>query len=327
MKHFKTLVLLILTILLVAGVLCGCAVQTGEQPGISSLPHITIGSDTYPPFVYLDNNGDPTGIDVEIAVEAFRRMGYQAVFTTIDWEQKRTLVDNGEIDCIWGCFSMDGREQDYQWAGPYMVSRQIIAVNAKSDIYAMDDLNGKTIAVQSTGKPEEIFLQSGQADIPQFEDIISLEDRGVQYAALDCGYVDAIAAHETAILQYMTDYGADFRILDEPLLITGIGAAFSVDDDRGLAQELMDTFAQMRQDGTMQEIVGRYLEHPETYLEVECLEPKSFADHIQQKILARLYCCGYFPPRNRFRAFQTGGYAKLRAEAGGSDRVYQEAVR
>ena len=215
MKRIKTLVLLILTVLLVAGVLCGCAAQTGEQPGISSLPHITIGSDTYPPFVYLDNNGDPTGIDVEIAVEAFRRMGYQAVFTTIDWEQKRTLVDNGEIDCIWGCFSMDGREQDYQWAGPYMVSRQIIAVNAKSDIYAMDDLNGKTIAVQST----------------------------------------------------------DFRILDEPLLITGIGAAFSVDDDRGLAQELMDTFAQMRQDGTMQEIVGRYLEHPETYLEVECLEP------------------------------------------------------
>ncbi len=58
------------------------------------------------------------------------------------------------------------------------------------------------------------------------------------------GYVDAIAAHETAILQYMTDYGADFRILDEPLLITGIGAAFSADDDRGLAQELMDTFRQ-----------------------------------------------------------------------------------
>ena len=56
MKRIKTLVLLILTVLLVAGVLCGCAVQTGEQPGISSLPHITIGSDTYPPFVYLDNN-------------------------------------------------------------------------------------------------------------------------------------------------------------------------------------------------------------------------------------------------------------------------------
>ena len=258
---------------LAAGLLTGCGNPTDHGGATAKETKITVGCDDFAPFSYVDGDGNMTGIDVKLGEEAFRRMGYQAVFTTIDWEQKRTLVDNGEIDCIWGCFSMDGREQDYQWAGPYMVSRQIIAVNAKSDIYAMDDLNGKTIAVQSTGKPEEIFLQSGQADIPQFEDIISLEDRSVQYAALDCGYVDAIAAHETAILQYMTDYGADFRILDEPLLITGIGAAFSIDDDRGLAQELMDTFAQMRQDGTMQEIVGRYLEHPETYLEVECLEP------------------------------------------------------
>ena len=100
MKHTKTLILLILSVLLVAGALCGCAAQTAGQPDVSSLPQITIGSDTYPPFVYLDNNGDPTGIDVEIAAEAFRRMGYQAVFTTIDWEQKKTLLDSGEIDCI-----------------------------------------------------------------------------------------------------------------------------------------------------------------------------------------------------------------------------------
>ena len=80
----------------------------------------------------MDNNGDITGLDVDIAEEAFRRMGYRAEFTTIDWEQKTKLVDNGEIDCIWDCFSMDGRENDYQWAGPYLVSRQVIAVSAQS---------------------------------------------------------------------------------------------------------------------------------------------------------------------------------------------------
>ena len=116
-----------------------------------------------------------------------------------------------------------------------------------------------------------IYFRHMQADIPQFEDIISLEDRGVQYAALDCGYVDAVATHEMAILQYMEDYGAEFRILDKPLLVTGIGVAFSNNDNRGLAQRLTETFAQMRQDGTLQEILGRYLEHPETYLEVESL--------------------------------------------------------
>ena len=90
-------------------------------------------------------------------------------------------------------------------------------------------------------------------------------------SALDCGYVDAVATHEMAILQYMEDYGAEFRILDKPLLVTGIGVAFSNNDNRGLAQRLTETFAQMRQDGTLQEILGRYLEHPATYLEVESL--------------------------------------------------------
>ena len=263
----KRITALFLTCLLSVGLLCGCGAQQPEP----ALPEIIIGSDTYPPYVYLDDNGDPTGIDVDIATEAFRRMGYQAVFTTIDWEQKKTLVDSGEIDCIWGCFSMSGREHDYQWAGPYAISRQVIAVDAGSDIYTMGDLAGKTIAVQSTGKPEDLFLHHRIADIPEFGAIISLEDRGVQYAALDCGYVDAVATHEMAILQYMEDYGAEFRILDKPLLVTGIGVAFSNNDNRGLAQRLTETFAQMRQDGTLQEILGRYLEHPETYLEVESL--------------------------------------------------------
>ena len=94
----------------------------------------------------------------------------------------------------------------------------------------------------------------------------------MQYAALDCGYVDAIAAHETAIRQYMKDYRADFRILERPVLVTGIGVAFSNADDRGLAQRLSVILEQMRRDGTMQRMVGKYLDDPETFLEVEKLE-------------------------------------------------------
>ena len=70
----------------------------------------------------------------------------------------------------------------------------------------------------------------------------------------------------------MKDYDADFRIMPEPLLVTGIGVAFSLADQRGLAQQLDDTLAEMRADGTMKEIVGRYLENPDSYLEVDGLD-------------------------------------------------------
>ena len=80
------------------------------------------------------------------------------------------------------------------------------------------------------------------------------------YPFLSKGYVDAVAAHETAILQCMSDYKLDYRILEEPLLTVGLGVAFSKQDDRGLEQKLSETFEEMRADGTMEEIIGRYLE-------------------------------------------------------------------
>lgn len=238
----------------------------------AELPKLTIGSDVYPPFVFLDSNGEASGIDVDIARQAFASLGYEAEFEIIDWEEKKTLVENGDIDCIWDCFSMSGRESDYNWAGPYMVSRQMVAVNRSSDIYTFDDLKDKTVMVQTTSKPEEIFLSGKDKRIPHIEEIISTEDRAVQYAALGCGYVDAIAAHETAILQYMSDYNADFRFIEEPLLVTGIGVAFSKEDDRGLSEALNEELKIMREDGSMAEIIGRYLDDPDKYLEVDSLE-------------------------------------------------------
>ena len=259
------------TLLAASAALGGLTACGGTDAKNSDLPQILIGSDTYPPYIYLNNDGTPAGIDVEIATEAFRRMGYAARFEVIDWEQKTALVESGAIDCIWGCFSMQGRETLYRWAGPYMVSRQVVAVNADSSIQSLSDLAGKTVMVQSTTKPEGIFLSGSDPRIPQTVEVFSIEDRSVQYAMLACGYVDAIAAHETAILQYMKDNYAVFRILEEPLLVTGLGVAFAKNDSRGLDHQLNDTFAQMRTDGTLEQILGKYLEHASQYLEVDTL--------------------------------------------------------
>ena len=260
------------TLLAASTALGGLTACGGTDAKNRDLPQILIGSDTYPPYIYLNNDGTPAGIDVEIATEAFRRMGYAARFEVIDWEQKTALVESGAIDCIWGCFSMQGRETLYRWAGPYMVSRQVVAVNADSSIQSLSDLAGKTVMVQSTSKPESIFLSGSDPRIPQTVEVFSIEDRSVQYAMLACGYVDAIAAHETAILQYMKDNNAVFRILEEPLLVTGLGVAFAKNDSRGLDHQLNDTFAQMREDGTLERIVGKYLEHASQYLEVDTID-------------------------------------------------------
>ena len=172
---------------------------------------------------------------------------------------------------IMGCFSMKGRLDDYKWAGPYMVSNQVVAVNENSDIYTLSDLEGKTLAVQSTTKPEGIFLKRTDSRIPKLGNLISLEHRELIYTFLGKGYADAIGAHEESVIQYMKDYDASFRILEEPLMITGIGVAFAKDDDRGICEQMDQTLEEMRQDGTSLKIIKKYLDDPQKYLEVDDL--------------------------------------------------------
>ena len=270
-RKIQRIILDALAILILAAVLTGCG-KTDKTVDMEKRPVIKLGSDNYPPYNYLNEDGIPTGIDVELASEAFGRMGYVVEVVNIDWEKKKELVESGEIDCIMGCFSMKGRLDDYQWAGPYMVSNQVVAVNENSDIYKLSDLKGKKLAVQSTTKPERIFLKREDKRIPKLGTLISLEHRELIYTFLGKGYADAVGAHEESVLQYMKGYDARFRILDEPLMTVGIGVAFAKNDTRGICEQLDQTLKEMNKDGTSVKIIGKYLDNPEKYLEVGNLE-------------------------------------------------------
>lgn len=261
-------VVLIFSILMAT--LAGCD-KADKVSDTTKKPIIKIGSDNYPPYNFLNEDGVPTGIDVELATEAFRRMGYKTEIVQINWEKKKELVESGKIDCIMGCFSMEGRLNDYRWAGPYIASRQVVAVNENSDIYKLNDLKGRNLAVQSTTKPEGIFLKRTDKRIPKLGNLISLGHRELIYTFLGKGYVDAVAAHEESIVQYMKDYDTNFRILKEPLMVVGIGAAFAKNDDRGICEQLNQKLKEMHKDGTSLKIIKKYLDDPEKYLEVDDL--------------------------------------------------------
>ena len=267
-SRWRGLALALAAVGLCVCLLCGCRAATAQSSAASEdLPVIVVGSDNYPPFNYTGSDGQPIGVDVELATEAFRRMGYQAKFITINWEEKKVLVESGTIDCAWGSFSMNGREDDYTWAGPYLRSRQVVAVRTGSDIYTLQDLADKTMAVQSTTKPEELFLNYAENGLPELRALYSLQDRDLIYTTLIKGYVDAVAAHESAIRQFMKDYSVEYRILDEPLMVADLGVAFAKGRDDGLPEQLTETFEEMLADGTTRSIVSKYLDEPDHYLE------------------------------------------------------------
>lgn len=237
----------------------------------ASLKTLNVGSDLYPPFVYCDEYGNIVGLDVEILTEALARIGYKPKYQLIDWEKKKELLANGELDCVMGSFSMTGRENEYRWAGPYLASRQVVAVDPESDIYSLADLEGKVVAVQSTTMPESILLNRLNGHVPQIKELYCFSDRSYLNPALVEGLVDAIAAHESSLLTYEKDYGVTYRILDEPLLEVGLGTAFDINDTRGIDVKLTHAYREMLADGTMERLVSKYFDDPSPFLNVEGL--------------------------------------------------------
>lgn len=246
-----------------AFILSGCS----DKSAVSSdaLPEIIIGSDEYEPYNFSDKNGNPAGIDVEIASEAFLRMGYKAQFKNIVWDEKDEMHTTGKVDCLWGCFSMNGREDKYRWVGPYMNSRQAVAVRADSNIYALSDLSGKRVAVQSSSKPEEILSQNS-ADIPQVSGLYCFVRTEYIFAALRKNYVDAVAGHEYMLRVFINESDGKYRLLDESLLLSKLGIAFAKDNDSALPEKLRATLYDMKNDGTLAKIAVKYGLDPNTAL-------------------------------------------------------------
>jgi polar amino acid transport system substrate-binding protein len=274
MNNIKRKISISFIICMIIAVLCGCRDNEHDvnaNEGVQ-LKEIIIGSDIQPPFNYVDSDGNPTGIDVELATEAFRRMGYKAVFVNINWDDKQELLSSHTIDCIWGSFSMNGREDKYRWAGPYMKSRIVIAVNKDSNIYTIEDLWDKTVAVQAASKPEEMFLNMEDSRIPRIRSLLSMKNRELTYPMLSKGYADALAVNEVIINQYMKDYNMQFRILDEALDTVGLGVAFDKNDKRDIDRRLTDILINMRDDGTEKEILEKYVGDTDKYLEVGAYE-------------------------------------------------------
>lgn len=246
---------------------CSSASSSSDSSATSSnYKKIAIGCDSYPPANYTDESGNPAGFDVEISREAFRRIGYKPEFKYINWEDKNSLLATGEIDCIMGCFSMTGREGEYTWAGPYMKSRQVIAVNESSDIKTLADLKDKVVAVQATTKPESIFLSGANKKVPEIKDLYAFSNKDSLYPALLKGYVDAIGAHELSVLEYEKEYGASFRVLDESLLDVELGVAFQKGNNKNLAKRLTSALNEMTSDGTMEKILSGYFSNPSDYV-------------------------------------------------------------
>lgn len=255
MKFKRNRLFSFLLIYLTAFALSSCSrADSGNDASDENLPELKIGVDILEPFFSIDKNGEYAGIDADIAVEACKRAGYKPVFIDLFWSDNDAYLEDGTVACIWTASVIDGQEDDYLWTNSYLESHLAIVVQRTSTCRSLDELSRHSVAVRNNSKAEELFIEN----ILPSDSIYSCGTISMAETAFIKGYADCLVDHRLVLQELVDDNPELYRFLDDDLLTLHLGVAFRKDDTTDCPQKISDALEEMKDDGTITSIIGKY---------------------------------------------------------------------
>ena len=241
--------------------------DTSSSSDESDRTQLIVGFDAeYPPYGYMDDNGDYVGFDLDLAKEVCDRNGWELVKQPIDWDSKDMELNSGSIDCIWNGFTYTGREDAYTWSEPYVDNSIVVVVPTDSDIKSLDDLAGKVVVTQADSSALTALTDDSEDNAKNLElaasfaDLQHKSDYNSAFMNLESGSVDAIAV-DIGVAQYQVgSRGDEFKILDEPISTEQYAIGFKL-GNTSLRDKVQDTLNEMVDDGTFDKIVANYADY------------------------------------------------------------------
>lgn len=222
----------------------------------------TVGFDAaFPPYGYMDENGDYVGFDLDLAAEVCERNEWTLVKQPIDWDSKDMELFSGSIDCIWNGFTVNGREDKYTWSSPYVDNSQVFVVAEGSGIAEFADLAEKAVGVQRDSsalsalnneeEPDNIALRDS------FSSLTEYADYNTAFMDLEAGAIDAIAM-DIGVAQYQIESrGTGYIMLEEYLATEQYAVGFLLGNEE-LRDKVEATLQEMNADGTFAEIAEKW---------------------------------------------------------------------
>lgn len=242
-----------------AGTMMAMAAMEAAAAGTAAEGKLVVGFDAeYPPYGYMDENGEYTGFDLELAQAICDLEGWELVKTPIDWNSKDMELNSGSIDCIWNGFTMTGREEEYTWSVPYVDNSQVIAAKEDSGIAGLADLAGKVVGVQAGSSALALLEdEEGQKELADtFGTLQQFADYNSAFAELQAGSIDAIAM-DVGVAQYQIKNREGFVILEETLSAEQYAVGFKLGNET-LRDIVNADLMVLLENGTFAELAEKY---------------------------------------------------------------------
>ena len=209
----------------------------------------------YFPFTFVEQD-DLKGFEVDVMNAVGEITGDDIEFVTASFSGLAGMLESGRIDTIANQITITPeREAKYAFTEPYVYDGAQVVVRAGNDsIQGVEDLSGKSVAVNLGSNYEQLLREQPNADEI---DIRTYESNIEQDVAL--GRVEAFVMDRVSATQVIKEKGLPLELAGQPFSTIENALPFR-DDEAGREQRdrVGAALAELRENGELREISEKW---------------------------------------------------------------------
>jgi PAS domain S-box-containing protein len=209
----------------------------------------------FPPYSFIDDEGEPAGLNVDLTRAVAGKMGIDIEIRIGPWGDIRRALETGEIDAIAGMFYSAERDTLVDFSPPFaeihysFFRRQGVSVSA-----SLEGLRGRRILVMRGDIVEDYLMRNGFAD-----ELYRYDTLKGMMAAFAGGEGEFAAAAHLPALYYLRRLGID-GFEPESFGLDAEEYCFAVrEGDRALWSDFTEGLDLLKQSGEYKRLQFRWL--------------------------------------------------------------------
>lgn len=219
---------------------------------------LTVGTNAeFPPFEYVDDNGEPDGFDIALIKAIGEKLGVEVTVENMEFASLVSSIGSKIDVSIAGMTVTDERKESVDFSDPYYEAVQYVILPADSEASKAEDLVGMTIGVQlgttgdfiATDDVEGSTVQQYNKGVDAVNDLIN-------------GRVDCVIIDKNPALVFESKFEGQIKAVDGAQFEFGTEeyAIALPKGDTALAAQINSALEEIKADGTFDELVKTYIE-------------------------------------------------------------------
>ena len=262
MKKFGKVLTLMMT---VAMVLSGCGGTSNSNDkkvdSESGLPtKVVVGTNAeFPPFEYVDDNGQPDGFDIALIKEIGNRAGFEVEIKNMDFDALLMSMSTGGIDMvIAGMTADEERKKQVDFSDGYFQSGQVMIVKKdNNEIKTFDDLSSKKVAVQQGTTGDLSVTEGDEKCVVDGVEVKRMNKGADAVVDLINGGVEAVVIDALPAEQFVNAHPDDIKVVVDEAVVEEYAIAMPKGQET-LKEAVNKALAEVKEDGTLDKLAEQY---------------------------------------------------------------------